>query len=97
MPSQHRLQFGQRRIGLLRDLGAQQRSFLFLQLRLGAPAVPRGQVFPGPMPSEHLFDKRHPDTKKGGDFHNRQVPLLDCGHHTGSEFFGVWYHTIPDT
>jgi hypothetical protein len=69
--SQHGLQFGQRRVGLLLNRGTQQRPFFVLQLGLGTPAVPRGQVLPSPMQSEHLFDKRHPDTKQGGDFRNR--------------------------
>jgi hypothetical protein len=94
VPNQHGLQFGQRRSGRLLNRGTQQRPFCLLQLWPGAPAMPRGQVLPGPRQSEHLFDKRHPDTKQGGNSRNRQVPLLDGCHHTRSEFFGVWSHTV---
>jgi hypothetical protein len=51
-------------LGLLLDLGTQQHPVWFLQSRLGTPAVLRAQVLPGPLQSEHLFDKRHPDTKE---------------------------------
>jgi hypothetical protein len=91
------LQFGQRRLGLLLNRGASQRPFWSLQLRLGAPTVPRGQVLPGPMQAKHLFDQRHPDAKQSGDFRNRKIPVFDRGHHSGSQFCRIRSHTVPYT
>jgi len=91
------LQFAERDVRLLGDRRTEQRPLWLLQERLGAAAVPRCQVLPGTMQTEHLFDERQAHTKHPGDVHNRQFPLFDGGHHAASELFGIGSHNEHNT
>ena len=78
------MQFAERDVRLLGDRGTEQRPLWILQERLRASTVPRRQVLPGAMQTEHLFDERQAHTKHLGDVRDRQFPLLHGGHHSTS-------------
>jgi hypothetical protein len=78
---QRALQFLERHIRLGVDRVPQQRQLRGLQPGDRPPAVPRGQVLPGPMPAQHLFDEGGTDPKPRTNCRNRPLPGFDRVHH----------------